>query len=189
MAIGMKGGNKVVIAQLVASTYALLAAYTYGTHCFKIPNVSTSGYTTDLSTEEIESEEEVVVASDSKRKVKFHADVIDNDKTTIDFLSFGVNAFPEYALVYSYRGIVGGKWQEFFSIAKVHGQANQTSPDRGSGKFDGSSIAPAASVTWTSGAIAVLAAVLTPYGVVIRTTSDVTIAANREFVLTETTVT
>ncbi len=51
-AISDKGGNKIVIAQLLATNFAALASYTVGTNCLDLGEINTSGHLQENSSTE-----------------------------------------------------------------------------------------------------------------------------------------
>lgn len=181
MAIHDKGGNTLALAELT-SAYALLTSYTSGTNGYKFPNVVEVTKTTNVSETKFRSEDGIVRYSESTQEPAVEWTVMDSDKATRDYLAFSMNS-P--SLLYHYEGIAGGKHKEYFAIGnpvrmqemKTPGAANAVK-----GKFN--NIAPNATVTFTSGALAVLASL---WGITIRATS-VTITNNTEYCLVETSV-
>jgi len=176
-----KGGNKIALVML-DNRLAIPHVITAGTNAMDLGNISDSKIKTNLKKSEFSSEDGVVRSTESAKTVVTEATLMERHKALMDFIAFNVtgNSYLEYR----YAGIVNGMCQEYFSIVQPDAQINQETPGGAkSNKYSSTHIAPDSAITF---AAADIAAINTALGTGIKTQQPVTINANQEYTLVET---
>lgn len=137
-----------------------------------------------VSTTEVENECGVTVKSDDTYKGGTTANLMERDKSKVDFLANYVKG--RYYLEYKYTGIVDGKHQEHFQIVQVPAQYSLKLPDSGGApiKYESKRLWPNSTIAFTGTNLAAIETALT---ITIYCTG-VSITAAKGFDLKETAV-
>lgn len=183
-AISDKGGNKIVIAQLVASTFAALSSYTAGTNCYDLGEINTSAHLQENTNTEYKNNAGKSVAMEEEYTLRTTGALMERDKETIDFLAHTVKG--NFYLEYQHLGIVEGFYHEIFKIVRVAAQTNITMPGAAtSNPYASVGIYPQATVNFTT---TVIASFMTLLGVTTNLTAGVSITSARGYDLVKTAV-
>lgn len=183
-AISDKGGNKIVIAQLVASTFAALSSYTAGTNCLDLGEINSSGHLQENSNTEYKNNAGKSVAMEEEWTLRTNGTLMERDKTLIDFLAHSVKG--NFYLEYQHLGIVEGFYHEIFKIVRVPAQTNITIPGAAtSNQYNSVGIYPQSTIAFTTTAVA---SIMTAAGVTIHSTVGVSISPAQGYHLIATAV-
>jgi hypothetical protein len=180
--INNKLGNRITVAFLTATYTPISTALANWTNSADLGHISESGNSTDLSKEELKSEDGIVRKTDKSRIVRTEGTLMQREKALLDFIAFTMD--NKTMLQVKDLGIVGTNHSEVFGIVDADAQFNIGSSAASSNMYASTYLAPETAVTFTSGD---LTNIETATSAVVWATSA-TIPANREFVIVETAV-
>lgn len=183
-AISDKGGNKIVIAQLLATNFAALASYAVGTNCLDLGEINTSGHLQENSSTEYKNNSGKSVAVEEEWTLRTTGTLMERDKPLIDFLAHTVKG--NYYLEYQHLGIVEGNYHEIFKIVRIPAQTNITVPGAAtSNQYASVGIYPQSTITFQ---ITTISAIMTALAVTMNCTIGVSITPARGYDLIATPV-
>lgn len=178
-----KGGNILGIAELDANN-ALSGTLTNGTNCLNCKLLADSEVNIDPTVEKFKAEDGKTYGQDEEYEGNTRGTLMETSKVIADYLAFGVRGKTH--LEYKYEGTKDAKHQEVFKLVDVTPQMHFKTPGGTKAmKYESVALVQDAAVTFSTGAIAALAAAL---GITIRTTAAVVIPAGQEHLLVETAV-
>lgn len=183
-AISDKGGNKIIIAQVLATNFAAMSSYTAGTNCLDLGEINSSGHVQENSNTEYKNNAGKSVAMEEEWTLRTNATLMERDKELIDFLAHTVKG--NFYLEYQHLGIVEGFYHEMFKIVRVLAQTNITMPGAAtSNTYNSVGIYPSSTIAFT---ITQTATIMTAVGITVHATVNVSITSGKGYDLIKTPV-
>lgn len=183
-AISDKGGNKIVIAQLLATNFAALSSYTAGTNCLDLGEINTSGHLQENSSTEYKNNAGKSVAMEEEWTLRTNATLMERDKTLVDFLAHSVKG--NFYLEYQHLGIVEGNYHEILKIVRIPAQTNITVPGAAtSNQYNSVGVYPQSTIIFSTTQIATI---MTAVGVTVNFATQVSISSAQGYHLIATAV-